>query len=164
MNQCKVFILTGAAVLLYMSAAPKRSGITGLTPGDTAPRIENLSNNESISFTNTKGQYTLLNFWAAYDAASRKRNVALANAMNGLDGKVVLQSVSFDSSQAIFEGVVKMDSLKTNTQHIANKTNSRKLFKEYALKKGFTNYLIDAEGTIVAKNVSPEEIKERFRP
>jgi hypothetical protein len=157
------YVLLGAVVLLLnVSAAPEDVRSEGLSPGDLAPKVESLENDECIGFTNRKGGYTLLNFWAAYDAESRLRNVAFAHAAAKTGGKVSLQSVSLDESRAVFAGTVKMDRLETASQHLAIYTKHSSLFRKYGLRKEgkqkFENYLVDSEGMIVAKNISPGDL------
>jgi hypothetical protein len=157
MNQFKAFILLAAVTLLYMSAASKDVMSEGLTPGDLAPRI--VEKNMNISFNNQNGRYTLLNFWAAYDANSRMQNVELNNAVAKTDSKIVMHSISIDRSRAIFDGAVRMDNLNKTTQHIAVAGIDSDIIRKYELDKGFANYLIDADGMIVAKNISPEDVQ-----
>ena len=79
----RAYVLIASVALLGMSAGSKKAKLTeGVNPGDLAPRIEFLGNDAKASFHNQLGRYTLLNFWAAYDAESRARNVQLANEVN----------------------------------------------------------------------------------
>ena len=67
-----------------------------------------------FSFQNHSGRYTLLNFWAAYDAESRVRNVQLWNEVNKLSSdKIAMYSVSLDEKESIFTETVKADRLPT---------------------------------------------------
>jgi hypothetical protein len=38
------------------------------------------------------------------------------------------------------------------------KGKNSKLYRMYNLKKGFSNFLIDEKGVIVAKNITPDEL------
>lgn len=68
----RAYVLIASVALLGMSAGSKKAKLTeGVNPGDLAPRIEFLGNDAKASFHNQLGRYTLLNFWAAYDAESR---------------------------------------------------------------------------------------------
>ena len=69
----RAYVLIASVALLGMSAGSKKAKLTeGVNPGDLAPRIEFLGNDAKASFHNQLGRYTLLNFWAAYDAESRR--------------------------------------------------------------------------------------------
>jgi hypothetical protein len=157
----KAYVLVGAAMLLNMSAAPKDVRSEGLSPGDLAPRIESLGNERDFNFQNQSTCYTLVNFWAAYDAESRMRNIKLTNEAERLGAdRIAMCSISMDESSSVFSETVRMDNLSPKMQfHVAEGKNS-KLYKKYNLKKGFSNYLIDEEGVIVAKNISPEGLKQ----
>ena len=76
----RAYVLFVAVALLAVSAGTKNAKPTvGINPGDFAPRIESLGTESNFSFQNHSGRYTLLNFWATYDAESRARNVQLWN-------------------------------------------------------------------------------------
>ncbi|GHT34124.1 hypothetical protein AGMMS49574_21040 [Bacteroidia bacterium] len=157
----KTYVLVGAAVLLNMSAASKDVRSEGLSPGDLAPRIESLGNERNFNFQNHSNRYTLLNFWAAYDAESRVRNIRLVNEVErlGVD-RIAMCSISMDESHSIFSETVRIDNLSQTTQFHAEAGKSSKLYRQYNLKKGFNNFLIDEAGVIVAKNVTPEDLKQ----
>ena len=142
----RAYVLIASVALLGMSAGSKKAKLTeGVNPGDLAPRIEFLGNDAKASFHNQLGRYTLLNFWAAYDAESRARNVQLANEVNkfGPD-KIAMCSISMDLSTQFHEGLGK----------------ESELYKKYDLRKGFKNFLINDEGVIIAANVTPEKLTE----
>jgi hypothetical protein len=157
----KTYVLVGAAVLLNTSAASKDVRSEGLSPGDLAPRIESLGNERNFNFQNHSNRYTLLNFWAAYDAESRVRNIKLANEVErlGVD-RIAMCSISMDESRSIFLETVRIDNLSQTMQFHTEAGKSSKLYRQYNLKKGFSNFLIDEAGVIVAKNVTPENLKQ----
>lgn len=158
----KAYVLSVVVVLSTMSSATKESISTeGTNPGDLAPRIESLGNEQGFSFQNYSGRYTLLNFWAAYDAESRVRNVILWNEVNKMSaGRVDMYSVSFDEKESIFAETVKMDGL-TDTKQIHEKLGKKsKLYQKFNIRKGLKSYLIDDKGVIVAENVTPEKLIE----
>ena len=138
----RAYVLIASVALLGMSAGSKKAKLTeGVNPGDLAPRIEFLGNDAKASFHNQLGRYTLLNFWAAYDAESRARNVQLAN-------------------EVIFTETVKIDKLDLSTQFHEGLGKESELYKKYDLRKGFKNFLINDEGVIIAANVTPEKLTE----
>ncbi|MDR1936893.1 MAG: thioredoxin family protein [Tannerellaceae bacterium] len=155
----KTYVLVGATVLLYMSAASKDVSSEGLSPGDLAPRIESLGNESMFNFRSHQNRYTLLNFWATYDAESRARNIRLSNEVRkSSSGKFALCSISLDESQSVFAETIRMDRLDQTTQYHEAEGKNSKLYRTYNLKKGFSNFLINEKGIIVAKNISPEEL------
>ncbi|MDR1556607.1 MAG: thioredoxin family protein [Tannerellaceae bacterium] len=155
----KTYVLAGTVVLLYISAASKDVKSEGVFPGDLAPGIESLRNGRDFSFRNHSNRYTLLNFWATYDAESRARNIRLSNEVSKMSSdKIALCSVSMDESPFVFSETIRIDKLDEATQfHEAEGKNS-KLYHRYNLKKGFSNFLINEKGVIVAKNITPDEL------
>lgn len=156
----KAYALVVVITLFIVSAATKDvRPVEGLFPGDRVPGIT-LSGSEN-GFQNHSGRYTLLNFWAAYDATSRAQNVRLANVIEKLgSGKVSLCSVSLDQKESIFLGTMRIDKLDETTQFHANESERPEVFRKYNLGKGFRNFLINDKGVIVATNVSPEKLAE----
>ena len=158
----RAYVLIASVALLGMSAGSKKAKLTeGVNPGDLAPRIWFLGNDAKASFHNQLGRYTLLNFWAAYDAESRARNVQLANEVNkfGPD-KIAMCSISMDEKESIFTETVKIDKLDLSTQFHEGLGKESELYKKYDLRKGFKNFLINDEGVIIAANVTPEKLTE----
>ena len=133
----------------------------GLNVGDVAPdfRIETTSDvQHNLDLTDLKGKYVLLSFWASYDAQSRMQNASLSNALRSTSQDVEMVSVSFDEYQSIFEETIRKDQIVTPTCFVETKGESSGLFKKYRLNRGFTNYLLDDNGVIIAKNISAAEL------
>lgn len=99
----------------------------------------------------------LLSFWASYDAQSRMQNVSLSNALRS-SHNVEMVSISFDEYQSIFKETVRKDQIVTPTCFVETKGEYSGLFKKYRLGRGFTNYLLDDNGVIIAKNISAAEL------
>lgn len=133
----------------------------GLNPGEMAPdlKLDVTPNGESITLNKQKGGYTLLSFWASYDAKSRMLNSALNTALSEMQTEdVKMLSISFDSYKSVFEETVRMDNLAAGLCAVETNGSASRLFKDYRLDKGFSNYLLNNDGVIVAKNISPAEL------
>ena len=135
----------------------------GLNVGDMAPdfKIQTMSAEQSqTELSDLKGKYVLLSFWASYDAQSRMQNVSLSNVLRSAsrNENVEMVSVSFDEYQSIFKETVRKDQIVTPTCFVETKGESSGLFKKYRLGRGFTNYLLDENGVIIAKNISAAEL------
>ena len=80
----KVFsiVVVGVAVLLLLSAFSPRK--RGLKPGNMAPEVA-LADTTLLSAGLLDGRYTLLNFWASYDASSRIANICYDEAVSAFD-------------------------------------------------------------------------------
>ena len=133
----------------------------GLNVGDVAPdfTIESTSDvQHNFDLTDLKGKYVLLSFWASYDAQSRMQNASLSNALRSTSQDVEMVSVSFDEYQSVFQETIRKDQIATPTCFAETKGESSGLFKKYRLNRGFTNYLLDGNGVIIAKNISAAEL------
>ena len=135
----------------------------GLNVGDIAPdfKIQSMSAGQPLSeLSDMKGKYVLLSFWASYDAHSRMQNASLSNVLRSAsrNENVEMVSVSFDEYQSIFKETVRKDQIVTPTCFVETKGESSDLFKKYRLGRGFTNYLLDENGVIIAKNISAAEL------
>ena len=133
----------------------------GLNVGDVAPdfTIESTSDAQyNFDLTDLKGKYVLLSFWASYDAQSRMQNASLSNALRSTSQDVEMVSVSFDEYQSIFEETIRKDQIVTPTCFVETEGEDSGLFKKYRLNRGFTNYLLDGNGVIIAKNISAAEL------
>ena len=159
-RKVRAYVLFVAVALLAVSAGTKNAKPTvGINPGDFAPRIESLGTESNFSFQNHSGRYTLLNFWATYDAESRARNVQLWNEVNKLSSdKIAMYSISLDEKESIFTETVKADKLEGTKQFHEELGRKSELFGKYNLQKGFCNFLIDDKGVIIAANVTPEDL------
>ena len=135
----------------------------GLNVGDIAPdfKIQSMSAGQPLAeLSDMKGKYVLLSFWASYDAHSRMQNASLSNVLRSASRyeNVEMVSVSFDEYQSIFKETVRKDQIVTPTCFVETKGESSGLFKKYRLGRGFTNYLLDENGVIIAKNISAAEL------
>ena len=135
----------------------------GLNVGDIAPdfKIQSMSAGQPLAeLSDMKGKYVLLSFWASYDAHSRMQTASLSNVLRSAsrNDNVEMVSVSFDEYQSIFKETVRKDQIVTPTCFVETKGESSGLFKKYRLGRGFTNYLLDENGVIIAKNISAAEL------
>ena len=135
----------------------------GLNVGNIAPdfKIQSMSAGQPLAeLSDMKGKYVLLSFWASYDAHSRMQNASLSNVLRSAsrNENVEMVSVSFDEYQSIFKETVRKDQIVTPTCFVETKGESSGLFKKYRLGRGFTNYLLDENGVIIAKNISAAEL------
>ena len=135
----------------------------GLNVGDIAPdfKIQSMSAGQPLAeLSDMKGKYVLLSFWASYDAHSRMQNASLSNVLRSAsrNENVEMVSVSFDEYQSIFKETVRKDQIVTPTCFVETKGESSGLFKKYRLGRGFTNYLLDENGVIIAKNISAADL------
>lgn len=155
-----VFVAISMLMLVSFVGEEAARSSEGLQRGNTAPEIALSDLSVQFNLKNFSEQYVLVNFWAAYDAGSRAANVSLWNELKKMDTKdVAMVSVSFDDYQSVFEETIKIDGINSVGQYYEPKGENSTLFEKYHLKKGFTNYLLDKSGRIVAKNVNAENLE-----
>ena len=58
----------------------------------------------------------------------------------------------------MFDATVQQDGLINTPCYVETNGSDSEAFRAFDLKQGFANYLVDAEGVIVAKNVTPAEL------
>lgn len=158
-----IFVVLLISSLISFVEKDKPTG--GLNVGDIAPdfKIETMSTEQPMqTLSKMKGKYVLLSFWASYDAQSRIQNASLNNALSStsLNHNVEMVSVSFDEFQSIFEETVRKDRIATPACFVETKGESSGIYKKYRLGRGFTNYLLDDNGVIIAKNISASELSD----
>jgi hypothetical protein len=158
-----ILIGLAATLLVNLSLGTENASITeGHRPGDAAPGITSGNGQREVDFASHAGRYTLVNFWAAYDAASRIRNIRLCRRADSLDStRIVLLSISMDENASVFAETLKTDGLKADRQWFAGPQRDL-LRKKYGLKNNrFGNFLIDDRGIIVATDLTPEQLSGR---
>ncbi len=139
--------------------------VTGLSVGEHAPDFvissdaSDALNPVQKRLSGLHGNCVLVNFWASYDAPSRIRNIELSRALVKSDAQnqVEYVSVSFDEYESIFRETVRKDGI-VGTNMVDTAGEKSKLFRKYELKGGLTNYLLDENGMIIAKNISVAEL------
>lgn len=157
-----IFIVS--AILLLTSFIGKDKPTGGLNVGDIAPNFTIPStSNQSTDLRSLRGKYVLINFWASYDAPSRLNNASFAQALRNESAHgIALVSVSFDEYPSIFRETIRKDQVGTSTCFVDTAGHQSPLYKQYRLHRGFSNYLLNADGVIVAKNISPEELVANY--
>mgnify|MGYP003291743549 CR=1 FL=1 len=111
-------------------------------------------------------RYVLINFWASYDAASREENIRFSEVLKKYDCEaqgLSSVSVSLDDYESLFREVVKNDNLQFSRIYREKKGFSSELAKEFQLNHKFGNFLIDQDGKIVEKNITPEDLEKRLK-
>lgn len=150
-------------VLLFSSLTAfvaKDKPTTGLSVGDKAPdfQLEACSGRGPMTLDSLRGRYVLLSFWASYDAASRRQNARLCQALRRCEQPVEAVSVSFDDYYSVFAETVRQDGLDVASCYVETDGESSALYRTYRLNRGFHNFLLDGQGVILAKDVDPARL------
>lgn len=163
MKYCKwIFVVLLLSSLT--SFVEKDKPTKGLNVGDEAPDfcIRNTINEPPThDLSDLRGQYVLLSFWASHDATSRINNTCMSHTLRTQDEKnVTMVSVSFDEFQSVFQETIRKDRINTSNCFVETKGEASSLFKKYRLKRGYTNYLLNEKGIIIAKDIDARQLKE----
>jgi peroxiredoxin len=113
----------------------------------------------SLSLSQFKGQYVLLDFWASWCQACRKENPNLVEAYRRFRKRnFTIVSISLDSKLEQWQKGVKADKLVWRT-HASDLNKWRSPVLElFNIKAIPANYLIDTSGLIIAKNLYSEAL------
>ncbi|GHT21278.1 hypothetical protein FACS189430_01050 [Bacteroidia bacterium] len=131
--------------------------------GKEAPEIALPSLNGKIEkLSSGKGKYVLLNFWASWSPTSREYNKILVEAYERYHSKGFdIYQASLDQTRNAWEKAIKEDHL-TWTNVCDFKYYDSDVVREYNVENLPANFLIDAEGTIIAKELRGNELEKRL--
>jgi len=117
---------------------------------------------KDISFTQFRGKYVLLDFWASWCRPCRMENPNVVAAYNEFKNKnFTILSVSLDQDKTNWVNAIKADHL--NWTHVSDlQFWSNEVAKLYHVEAIPQNYLIDPNGTIIAKNLRGDELKAKL--
>lgn len=126
----------------------------------STPRLLEMSNGStSLSVSDLRGKYVLVNFWDSHNAVSRIAageydRYFRAHPRSGLR----LLSVNTDDNRRLFNEIVRRDGLDSLTQfHIAD-VKARGITPGYHPEGGYSSYLLNPSGKIVAVNPTVQTV------
>lgn len=160
MKKILSYIAFFGAIVFLVSAYSER--VIKAEKGYTAPEIEMVKNDSTdITLDKLRGKYVLVNFWDSGSALSR---IAAGEydkfSRSAADNKFKLLSINTDDNKKLFHEIVKNDNLDSSTQFHIDEVSTKNTRKEYRLEQGFSSYLIDPQGKIVAVNPSVSTLEK----
>jgi peroxiredoxin len=133
-----------------------------LAIGKTIPNIILAdSNGTEIPLHSLKGKKTLLYFWSAQDALSRKTNQLLTKIYNKKDSRdFEIYAISLDNNKKLWQGAIRLDQMKwINVSD--HKGAASPVFKLFNLSGKLPYFiLIDEQGKITHKGHDQKRIEE----
>lgn len=164
-------ILIIVAFLILGSGISFAQHKLGVNIGNKAPElIGKNANGETMKLSDTNGKLVLLDFWAAWCGPCRRENPTLVKAynqykdkdFNGGEGFTIF-SVSLDRTKSAWEAAIKNDKLSW-PYHISdlNYWNSKHA-AIYGVRSIPSNFLIDENGIIIAKQLRGPAIEAKLK-
>ncbi len=110
------------------------------------------SNGRRISLEKFKGKFIFLDFWATWCGPCRIELPNLLKLNNNITKKdLVIISISLDKDESNVRKFIK--DMDMNWIHIVDYSTASEIANLYSISAIPTNYLIDREGRIIAKNI-----------
>jgi len=139
-------------------AAVGSVGIGSVAPDFAAPSPEG----KTISLKESLGKVTIIDFWASWCAPCRAENPNVVAMYNELHAKGLnIISVSLDKDAAKWKEAIAKDKLSWN--QISNlKFWDEPIAATYGVKSIPATFILDSNGTIVAKDLRGAELKAKI--
>ncbi|WP_457129630.1 redoxin domain-containing protein [Mucilaginibacter sp. HD30] len=118
---------------------------------------------KKVKLSDIKGEYILLDFWAAWCGPCREENPRLVEFYKQYQSKGFnILGVSADDNKKAWLDAVKKDGLLwENVSDLQGDKNKAALI--YGVDAYPTNYLIDKNGTIIAKNIRGKVLENKLK-
>ena len=137
--------------------------LAAVSIGGTAPDITLMTpDSTELSLSSLRGHYVLLDFWASWCGPCMGEVPHLKKTYDEFRKKgFEIYGVSFDEDRGDWLGAVEQNDM--NWLHVSEvKGFDNQAAKDYAIQGIPSNFLIDGQGTIVAKNLRGEALYEKI--
>ena len=127
--------------------------------GATAPNLQLPDTTRKLQRLYANSGYTLIDFWASWCIPCRKENPELVTVFQKFHPSgFSITSVSLDMNEPSWKKAILQDRLPW--QHLNDfRSWSGEAVRLYGIKTIPMNFLVDANGSILAKNLSPAQLE-----
>ncbi len=152
-----IAIVAGFATTVIAGDEPK----TGINVGDKAPEIvEQSFDSSEMKLSDLNGKLVLIDFWASWCGPCRRENPTVVSAYENYKDKefkngngFTVFSVSLDNNKSAWGKAIEADKLSWD-YHVSDlKGWKAKYAAVYSVGSIPSNFLIDSDGVIVAKDL-----------
>lgn len=114
-------------------------------------------NGKDILLSSLRGKIVLIQFWSAKDRASRIQNEALTELYSKYKSRgLEIYQVSVDNERSAWIDAIEQDGL--NWINVGDMKGSVSALHNYNIQKVPSNYVLDKEGNIVARDMQGPEL------
>lgn len=165
----RTFFITWIALVSALNFSFLEDAKTGLNIGEKAPEIKLPdSNGKMITLSSLKGKMILIDFWASWCRPCRMESPALVSAHNQYKDKkfkngngFAIYSVSLDTKKDAWIKAIESDNLKWDS-HVSDLKQGNEAAVAYQIYSIPSNWLIDANGIIVARNLRGPALEQEL--
>jgi thiol-disulfide isomerase/thioredoxin len=155
------------SLVLSVKAEERRARIFDIMNNAEATNLPDISipdrNGDEVSLASLKGKVVLLSFWASWDKASLRENELLKNIYKKYSNRgFEVYQVGLERSKVLWESTV----LQTNLPWISVtelQYTSSEAAHLYNIQQIPANYLIDADGQIIGKDLFGSRLENKLK-
>lgn len=164
-----MILMLGALMMLASVSVSAQK--TGVNVGQIAPEITLSTTDGSVlSLSSLRGQVVLIDFWASWCGPCRAENPNVVSCYKKYHNKeckkgkgFTVFSVSLDVNRNRWKKAIEDDKMAW-TAHVCDFNGWKSaVATKYKVNQIPTNYLIDKDGKIIAKNLRGEELREYLK-